>query len=196
MPAIGLTDPRLGRVFAIAGSAILILLFALYGISYLTCVLFGLPFSLGLPLVVRLIGGVLVAVGLAVATSVFAYRSPSDVAVSTYLTLTKLAGRAPLAEPSGRTEPLVIDGPQKYVRNPLYSAVEVMLFGWAFVADSTSVLVFAVALLLWYALVLIPFEERELRALFGEQFERYAEEVPMLAPFTKRKKRPTQPTLE
>ena len=186
-----MTDTRVGRAFAIAGSAILILLFALYGISYLICVLFGLPFSLGLPLVGRLIGGVLVTVGLAVAASVFVYRSPAHMAVSTYLTLTKLAGKAPLAEPSGRTEPLVVIGPQKYVRNPLYFAIEVMLFGFAFVADSSSVLVFAVALLLWYALVLIPFEERELRALFGYQFERYAENVPMLVPFTKRKKHKT-----
>ncbi len=185
---IGLAHPTVRRAFIIAGSAIVLLLLALFGVSYLACSIFGLPFSLSLPVAARIIGGLIVVAGLAVSVLVFAYRSPADVIASTYVTLTKLARRAPLAEPSGRTEPLVVVGLQKYVRNPLYLAVELMLFGWALADNSTATLVFAATLLLWYALVLIPFEERELRALFGEQFERYVEEVPMLVPFTKRKR--------
>lgn len=184
-----MTDPKVGKPLAIAGSAIVLLLLALFGVSYLICALSGLPFALDLPVGVRLVGGVLVAVGLAVAASVFAYRSPANMIASTYVTLTKLARRAPLAEPLGRTEPLVVRGPQRYVRNPLYLAVESVVFGWGFATGSTSVLVFATALLLWYALFLIPFEERELRALFGQQYERYAEEVPMLVPLTRRRRR-------
>lgn len=176
----GLTSAKVARAFAVAGPTILLFLISLFA---------GLPLSLGLPLAARVIGGVIAVAGLAMAAWVFAYRSPADMIVSTYVTLTKLVRRTPIAEPSGRTEPLVVRGPQKYVKNPLYFAVEIVVFGWALTASSTYVLVATVALLLWYALVLIPFEERELRALFGEHFEKYVEEVPMLVPFTKRKKR-------
>jgi protein-S-isoprenylcysteine O-methyltransferase Ste14 len=37
---------------------------------------------------------------------------------------------------------------------------------------------------------MIPFEEKELLALFGDQYARYVDGVPMLFPFTKGEKRP------
>lgn len=54
----------------------------------------------------------------------------------------------------------------------------------------TLVFVATLVILLWFALVIIPMEERELSALFGEEWKRYAEETPILVPFTKRRKRP------
>lgn len=130
----------------------------------------------------------MVVAGIGAAAWVFGYRSPADMIVSTYLTFMKLLGRASVSDPSGRKEPLVVVGPQRYVRHPLYLGVIVMTFGWAFAGGVTFVLVGAVGVLLWFRLVLIPFEEKELRALFGEEFVRYAELVPMLVPFTKRKR--------
>ena len=59
---------------------------------------------------------------------------------------------------------------------------------WALMGEDAFVLIGAVVLLLFFRLVLIPFEERELRALFGEQYRKYSDEVPMLIPFTKRKR--------
>jgi protein-S-isoprenylcysteine O-methyltransferase Ste14 len=184
-----LTDAKLGNAVAVAVPTILLIIIGLFAISYLATSLLGLPVSLGLPLVVRATGGATVVAGLAVAAWIFAYRSPADMIVSTYITFRKLLGRAPVSEPSGRTEPLVIDGPQRHVRNPLYLGVVVIVFGWALAGDYTFVLVADVVVLLWFRLVLIPFEERELCALFGEQYERYMEEVPMLFPFTKRRRR-------
>jgi protein-S-isoprenylcysteine O-methyltransferase Ste14 len=109
--------------------------------------------------------------------------------VSTYITFSKLFRGSPLAETAGRVEPLVVEGPQKYVRNPLYFALIVVVFGWALAAESTYVLVWSAVLLLWFRLILIPFEERELRELFGSQYANYVEAVPMLIPFTKRRRR-------
>ena len=129
--------------------------------------------------------------GLGLMGWVFGHRRPEKVIVSTYITFAKIFGRAKLAERAGRTEPLIISGPQKYVRSPLYLGILVMILGWAMVSNGTFVLVATLALLSWFGLVLIPFEERELKALFEKQWEEYAEETPMLVPFTKRKKRST-----
>jgi len=167
---------------------ILLLLTVLFGVAYLASTSLGLPQVLGFPLAVRVAGAVLVVAGLGMAGWVFVYRSPASMAVSTYITFMKLFKRIPMAEPHGRTEPLVVEGPQKYVRNPLYFGIIVMTFGWALVESLTYVIVGAVLLLIWFWVILIPFEERELKVLFGEQYDKYAAKVPMLVPFTKRKR--------
>lgn len=172
----------------VAFPVIVFLLGALFATSYLLSVFLGLPRSLGFPLAVRVTGAVLVVAGLAMAAWVFRYRSPATMVVSTYITIMKLFKQTPMAEPSGRAEPLVVVGPQRYTRNPLYFGVIVMTFGWAVATSSAFFLVGAVLLPLWFLTILIPFEERELRALFGEQYKRYSDEVPMLVPFSKRKR--------
>jgi len=183
-----MSKPSVGRALAIAGPTIILLLGALFVASYLIVAVLGLPPSILPPLGVRILGGVVVIGGLAVAGWVFVFRTPGSMIVSTYITFTKLFTRAPASEFLGRTEPLVVVGPQRYVRHPLYLGVIVMTFGWALFGGATFVLAGAVGLVLWFWLVLIPFEEKELRALFGEQYRLYMEEVPMLIPFTKRKR--------
>jgi len=183
-----MTTPRVGRAAAIAFPAILVLLGTLFVVAYLITALLGLPASFGPPLAVQVAGAVVVIVGISVAGWVFAYRTPASMVVSTYITLRKLFAREPISEPLGRKEPLVVTGPQKHVRHPLYFGVIVMAFGWALYGGATFVLVGAVGLLLWFWFVLIPFEEKELKALFGDQYARYAGQVPMLIPFTKRKR--------
>jgi protein-S-isoprenylcysteine O-methyltransferase Ste14 len=177
------------RAAAITIPVIAVVISILFAISYLLSTFLGLPFSLDLPVVARLAGGVIVLVGLAIMGWVFRHRSPANVIVSTYITLTKLFRRVPVPEKAGRTEPLIIDGPQRYTRNPLYFGVVVMVLGWALLGTYTFVFIATLVLLLWFSLVLIPFEERELRTLFGEQWLKYSEETPMLVPFTKRRRR-------
>jgi len=162
-----------------------------YLVAYLVTVLMGLPPSLGSPLAVRGVGGALVLLGLAVAGWVFSYRSPAAMMVSTYITLRKLVRGTAVEERSGRAEPLVVEGLQKYTRNPLYFGILVSVFGWGVVTASTCILVWSAALALWFGVILIPFEERELRALFGKQYEEYAVAVPMIVPFVRRRKRRT-----
>jgi len=184
-----MTETTVWKAVAIAAPTIAFIVVALFAISFVVSTLLGLPPSLGPPLAVQVLGGAMVATGLAIAGWVFRYRSPADMVVSTCITFMKLFRRAPITEFSGRTELLVVSGPQRYVRNPLYLGVIVMVFGWALVGGTTYVLLAAIVILLWFWLILIPFEERELRALFGDQYARYMESVPMLIPFTKRARR-------
>lgn len=171
---------------------ILAIVLSILGASYLVSALAGLPHSIELPFFVNLAGGVVVLAGIGVAVWTFKERSPGVVIVSTYFTLAKALGRVPLRETSGRTERLVVEGPQRYTRNPLYLGVVGVVAGWAFMTGTTYLFVSAAAFFLWFSLILIPFEERELRLLFGQEWMDYSRRTPMLIPFTKRVKRSAQ----
>jgi len=180
--------PSVEKAAAIGFPIIVAVVSALFALSYFISALLGLPTRLELPVAVDLAGVALVLTGLAMMGWTFWNRSPANVIVSTYITLSKLFRRTPISDGSGRLEPLVISGPQRYTRNPLYLGIIVMVFGWAVVGGYVFVFVAALVLLAWFGLFLIPFEERELAVLFGEKWHTYALETPMLIPFTKRKK--------
>jgi len=158
-------------------------------LGYVVITIIGVPFSLGLALPARLIGLLLLASGLLLLGWLFRYRKPADILISTYFTLLKAAKRAPLEKLSGRTEPLVIQGPYLYLRHPLYLGVVLLVLGWWLVLDYSFLLFSAALLLLWFNFVVAHFEEKELRAIFGEQYEQYSKEVPRMIPFTKRHKK-------
>jgi protein-S-isoprenylcysteine O-methyltransferase Ste14 len=182
-------EPSVARAAAVAFPVIALIMLVLFGIAYAVTLIFDFPPSLGLPVLVRVAGGVVVLAGLAAMSWLFKHRGPATVVVSTYVTFTKIFRKAPLAELSGRTETLVVSGPQRYVRHPLYAGVIVMVLGWALVASATFVLIATLVVFLWFRLLLIPFEEKELNALFGEQYRHYCDEVPMLFPFKKGKRK-------
>jgi len=171
-------------------SAIMVAFFTL---GYLMAIIFGIPLSPALPLPVRLLGLLFVASGFTFLGWLFRYRKPIGIIISTYVTFLKAGRRARLEEQSGRTEALVVTGPYRYVRHPLYFSVVVLVLGWGLLLDLSFLLFSTILLLLWFNFVVAPFEEKELRAFFGEQYERYAEEVPRMVPFTKRHKT-TEPT--
>ncbi|MDG6910067.1 MAG: isoprenylcysteine carboxylmethyltransferase family protein [Nitrososphaerota archaeon] len=175
--------------FAVGALLILGLVLVLFGASYLLAALLRLPPSLDLPLAARLVGGSILVGGLSIAGWTFSVRRPADMIQSTYLTLTKALKRTQTEARSGRTEPLVVGGPHRYVRNPLYFGVVLIVLGWALAAASPVLLVATLVFVAWFGLVLIPYEERELKALFGEEWARYSGETPMLVPFTKRRKK-------
>ncbi len=160
----------------------------LFSVSYFISTILGFPSSLNLPVAVELVGGAIAVSGFAVIAWTFSNRSPATVILSTYITLTKALKRIPAGEKAGRTEPLIVSGPQKYTRNPLYFGVVVMVLGWSILTATTFVLVATVVILLWFTAVIIPLEERELRALFGDEWTRYSGDTPMLIPFTKRRR--------
>ncbi|MCB9336574.1 MAG: isoprenylcysteine carboxylmethyltransferase family protein [Lewinellaceae bacterium] len=80
----------------------------------------------------------------------------------------------------------------KWVRHPLY--VGFMLSFWAAPTMSFSRLFFALGLTI-YILRAIRLEERDLIEHFGEKYRQYAERVPMLLPFGKKKRSPAYETL-
>ena len=85
-------------------------------------------------------------------------------------------------------EQLVVRGIYRVVRHPQNLGGMMWITGVAFLADSLYLLI--VSLLLWIPLFIIEsyLEDRDLRRKFGENFEKYAREVPMFIPRLWRKR--------
>ncbi len=177
-------DPET-KALAFVIPAITLVVVALFAVGYLITSLLGLPPVLGEPLWLRFVGVPVVIVGLGQMAWLFRYRRFRDVLVSTFVTFKKLAKRSPLEERSERREPLVVAGPHRYVRHPLYFGVVVMVLGWAVVSNRTFVLLSTGILFAWFRLVIAPYEEKELKAIFGREYVQYSESVPSMIPFTR-----------
>ena len=154
-------------------------------LGYFIGIAFGVPSRLCLPPALRGVGVVVLALGFLFMGWVFHYRKPAEILLSTYVTMRKFIRRTRPGDASARTEPLVLQGPQRHVRHPLYFADVVLLLGWWLVLDYTFLLFMAFLFFLWFNLVVIRFEEKELRALYGEQYETYAKTVPRFFPSLK-----------
>lgn len=157
---------------------------------YISCIgigiLLGLPSDLALPWPVRLLGLALLAYGAGMLAWVFRFRGPTAVVDSTWVTFLKLFRRVPLETPGGRTEPLVVAGPYRLVRHPLYSGVDGLTFGIALLVDHPWAYLGALALALWFLVILAPFEERELQALFGPAYVDYVRRTRRFLPILRR----------
>lgn len=173
----------------VAGPIILLIIEGLSLLGSLIIRLLGLPSNLNTPLVVKLTGGAMILSGVILVLWLFKFRKPSDMIISTYHTFVKMFTRTPLSLVGGRSERLVVRGPQKYVRHPLYLGAIATFFGWALVTGSTPALISAAFILAWFRFVQIPFEEKELRAIFGKQYASYIRQVPMLIPLSNWKHR-------
>jgi len=92
-----------------------------------------------------------------------------------------LEGRGTPA-PIAPTETLVIGGAYRYVRNPMYVAVEALIVGQALLFGSVRVLGYAA--ISWAAMAAFVrwYEEPTLTARFGEQYLRYRRAVPAWLP--------------
>ncbi len=176
------------RRFILVPVVILLLMASFYALAYFVATVISVPPRLGLPLPARLLGLVTVLFSFALFRWFFSYRQPVDVLVSTYETFAKMAGRTHLQERTYRTEPLIVRGPYKYVRHPLYTNILLLVLGSWLLLDNSSLAVFALLLFLWFSFVVAPFEEKELRAIFGHQYDRYARNVPKMIPSLRRRK--------
>ena len=173
------------KAIVVVPFAVLTLIAVFFALAYLVTIWFRIPQELGFPPLVRFTGLLLLLSGFVLLGWLFRYRRPVDILISTYVTFSKAAGgRASLEERASRTEPLVVRGPYRYVRHPLYSDVVLLLLGWWLLFDYTFLLISALFLLLWFSCVVTQFEERELKALFGNDYEEYARRVPRIIPFT------------
>jgi protein-S-isoprenylcysteine O-methyltransferase Ste14 len=164
-------------------------LLVFFALGYLMTLAFQIPLRFNFPLPVRLIGVLVLLSGFLFLGWFFTNRMPVDVLVSTYVSFSKAARGVRLEERSGRTERLVVKGPYRYVRHPLYLGVLWVLLGWWLLLDFSFLLLSTFLLLLWFNFVVAPFEEKELRVMFGEEYEQYAKGVPKIIPFTIRRKK-------
>jgi protein-S-isoprenylcysteine O-methyltransferase Ste14 len=151
-------------------------------LGYLAALLLRIPLELGLSLPIRLFGAALVTLAMGFWLWLFQYRRPTDVLVSTYSTFSKLLRRVEVKRSLGRKERLVVRGPYKLVRHPMYLAVLLSIVGWGLLLDLAFVLLSAPLALLWFNFVVMPYEERELVALFGRDYEEYMKRVRRVLP--------------
>jgi protein-S-isoprenylcysteine O-methyltransferase Ste14 len=84
---------------------------------------------------------------------------------------------------------LVIRGPYRWCRNPMYLAVPLVLVGEGLWFGSGTLLVYAAILVLGFQLRVVYWEEPTLRRAFGASYDRYCETVPRWLPHRPRRER-------
>src|SRR5918998_623693 len=85
------------------------------------------------------------------------------------------------AEENRVPQRLVVEGPYRYLRNPLYVTDFSLILGTALLCGKWALVLLAALYLLQLALQL-PLEERELRQRFGASYRRYCQLVPRFVP--------------
>ena len=126
------------------------------GISYLA----GWPRVPGLPLVWLAVVLVVLGLTLAAPAAILFWREGTEI------NPTSMANRK-----------LVISGPFRLTRNPMYLALVIVALGVAFWVGSWPMFLAPIALFATANWVHIPFEEQKMRRQFGEAFDAYAREV-------------------
>ncbi len=131
--------------------------------------------SLGLPPWVRWVGA---ALGLLVVPSI-------------YWILTTLGANVSETVFTKPQHHLVTTGPYRWVRHPLYTAGIALFVSVALMAANWFILLSALVALLGLRLVVVPREEAQLIATFGEDYRRYRRNtgslLPLLGPYLRRR---------
>lgn len=84
--------------------------------------------------------------------------------------------------PVAPTRHLVVSGPYRHVRNPMYVAVVSLVLGQGLLLGSRAVLGYALALWLVFHLFVLGYEEPTLRRTFGAEYEAFRANVPRWIP--------------
>jgi protein-S-isoprenylcysteine O-methyltransferase Ste14 len=115
------------------------------------------------PLAARIAGAALIAAGAAVLLDAFARFALQGLGTPS---------------PTTPTDHLVVTGPNRYVRNPMYLAVTATILGQWLLLGRPVLLAYALAFIaITYAFVR-GYEEPTLLARYGEEYERYRATVP------------------
>jgi protein-S-isoprenylcysteine O-methyltransferase Ste14 len=72
---------------------------------------------------------------------------------------------------------LVVNGPYRYSRNPMYVAGLFAWIGWTIFYGSPAVFIGLALLWSLFTFRVIPYEERQLEALFGDEYLKYKKSV-------------------
>jgi len=126
---------------------------------------------------VRVIGGLLIAVGAAVLLDSFARFA-----------LQGLGTPAPVFP----TRHLVITGLYRYVRNPMYAAVLAMIVGQGLLLGNVRVLEYGALVWIGFHLFVVLYEEPTLRDSFGAEYEAFRSSFPRWIPRSSRWRGPSR----
>jgi protein-S-isoprenylcysteine O-methyltransferase Ste14 len=80
------------------------------------------------------------------------------------------------------TRHLVVQGLYRFVRNPMYAALLLVVTGQALLFGSVRLLEYAVFIWLCTHLFVIGYEEPKLRATFGDEYQTFCSHVPRWIP--------------
>lgn len=84
--------------------------------------------------------------------------------------------------PIAPTKILVVKGQHRFVRNPMYIGVGLVIGGQAWLFHSLRIAIYLACMLLTAHLFVIFYEEPTLRKQFGEEYDRYRASVPRWIP--------------
>lgn len=115
----------------------------------------------------RVIGGLFIAAGFPVLLDSFARFA-----------LEGLGTPAPVAP----TKHLVTTGLYRYVRNPMYIAVSLMIFGQGLLLANRDVLTYSIAVCVGFLAFVRLYEEPTLRRTFGYEYDEFCANVPRWIP--------------
>ena len=87
-----------------------------------------------------------------------------------------IRGRGTLS-PVDPTKKLVIGGPYKFSRNPMYVGVMMILIGESIFFQSTATCIYSLVIFIAFYTFVVFFEEPYLRERFGDEYNRYVRNV-------------------
>lgn len=96
-----------------------------------------------------------------------------------HFTFTGKGTPAPIDPP----KELVVKGPYRWVRNPMYVAVVAVVFGEALFFEARAVFLYAAVVFVAFNLVVFLYEEPVLRQHFGDAYRQYCADVPRWIPW-------------
>ena len=79
--------------------------------------------------------------------------------------------------PDGDPEVLLIQGPYKYSRNPIYISMTIILIGSAMLYNSLSVFIIPILFMIMVKKIWIDYEESKLKKIFGQEYLNYQKKV-------------------
>lgn len=85
------------------------------------------------------------------------------------------------------TRHLVVSGLYRYVRNPMYLAVESLIFGQALFFGSVALLIYGLLVWLIFHSFVVFYEEPTLRKTFGSEYDAFCATVPRWIPRIRRR---------
>lgn len=92
-----------------------------------------------------------------------------------------VSGKGTLA-PWDPPKKLVTTGLYRFIRNPMYVGVLLLVLGWALYLSSLMLAAYMVVLAIGFHIRVLTYEEHRLKSQFGEEWEAYKASVPRWLP--------------
>lgn len=118
----------------------------------------------------------------AAAFLIFAHPTLLSLAIGAVISIIGLLIRAWASGHIRKNQTLAISGPYAYTRNPLYLGSFIMGIGFTVASGVWWLAILFAILFLGIYLPVMRVEAKELIAIFGAEFENYAEAVPLFVP--------------